>query len=42
MRGRKPKPTVLNKLKGTFNVTEYRSRAMEPVAVGDLLAELPE
>ena len=36
MRGRKPKPTVLHKLHGSFNVTRHRARGAEPVASGDL------
>lgn len=37
MRGRKPKPTALHKLTGTFNTTKHlRDRPHEPVAVGDL------
>ena len=36
MRGRKPKPTVLHKLQGTYNVTDHRGRAHEPVAPGPL------
>jgi P27 family predicted phage terminase small subunit len=41
MRGRKPKPTALHKLEGTFNVTEHRHRAHEPVAPGDLQPDAP-
>jgi P27 family predicted phage terminase small subunit len=41
MRGRKPKPTILHKLEGTFNVTDHRNRALEPVAAGDLHYEPP-
>ena len=41
MRGRKPKPTVLHRLEGTFNVTDHRNRASEPVAPGDLQNEPP-
>jgi P27 family predicted phage terminase small subunit len=37
MRGRRPKPTALHKLQGTYNVTDHgRSRSSEPVAEGDL------
>src|SRR5215831_16481499 len=37
MRGRRPKPTTLHKLHGTFNVTDHgRSRSSEPIAEGDL------
>ena len=36
MRGRKPKPTVLHKLHGSFNVTRHRARGAEPVASGSL------
>jgi phage terminase small subunit len=37
MRGRRPKPTALHKLQGTYNVTDHGSaRANEPVAEGDL------
>ena len=41
MRGRKPKPTALHKLEGTFNVTDHRHRAREPVAAGDLQPDPP-
>jgi phage terminase small subunit len=41
-RGRRPKPTVLHKLEGTFNVTRHRARADEPTADGDLLAQPPD
>jgi len=41
MKGRKPKPTALHKLEGTFNVTDHRHRAREPVASGDLLPDPP-
>jgi phage terminase small subunit len=37
MRGRKPKPTVLHHLQGTFNPTDHRNREREAVAIGDLL-----
>jgi phage terminase small subunit len=40
MRGRKPKPTELHKLAGTFNSTRHKSRAAEPKPTGDL-AEPP-
>jgi P27 family predicted phage terminase small subunit len=36
MRGRRPKPTALHRLQGTFNVTDHRGRAFEPVAEGEL------
>lgn len=37
MRGRRPKPTTLHRLEGTFNATRHRrGRAHEPVATGDL------
>lgn len=42
MKGRKPKPTALHKLEGTFNVTDHRHRAREPVAAGDLLPDPPK
>lgn len=42
MKGRKPKPTALHKLQGTYNVTEHRHRETEPQAPGDLLAEPPD
>jgi P27 family predicted phage terminase small subunit len=32
--GPKPKPTVLHKLHGTYNVTDHRRREREPVAAG--------
>ena len=42
MRGRRPKPTALHKLQGTYNVTDHgRSRSNEPVAEGDLDREPP-
>ena len=41
MRGRKPKPTALHHLEGTFNVTDHRHRAAEPIASGDLLPDPP-
>jgi phage terminase small subunit len=40
MRGRKPKPTALHKLQGTFNATRHRHRLAEPKPTGDL-AEPP-
>jgi P27 family predicted phage terminase small subunit len=37
MPGRRPKPTALHKLQGTFNVTDHgRARAREPVPAGEL------
>jgi hypothetical protein len=37
MRGRKPKPTILHRLQGTYNATRHgKGRAAEPVAVGEL------
>jgi P27 family predicted phage terminase small subunit len=37
MRGRRPKPTALHHLHGTYNLTDHgRSRATEPVPEGDL------
>lgn len=42
VKGRKPKPTALHKLEGTFNVTEHRSRGAEPEAPGDLLGDPPD
>jgi P27 family predicted phage terminase small subunit len=37
MAGRRPKPTHLHKLQGTFNATRHgRGRAGEPIAEGDL------
>jgi phage terminase small subunit len=43
MRGRRPKPTALHKLQGTYNVTDHgRSRADEPIAEGDLDREPPK
>jgi phage terminase small subunit len=42
MRGRRPKPTALHKLQGTYNVTDHgRSRADEPIAEGDLDRDPP-
>lgn len=41
MRGREPKPTALHKLEGTFNVTDHRHRALEPIASGDLQPDPP-
>jgi hypothetical protein len=37
MRGRKPKPTVLHKLQGTFNASAHRDRKSEPKPEGELL-----
>ena len=37
MRGRKPVPTELHRLKGTYNETKHgRDRAGEPIAEGDI------
>lgn len=36
MRGRKPKPTALHRLEGTFRPVDHNARAGEPVAVGVL------
>ncbi|MBL6082381.1 phage terminase small subunit P27 family [Belnapia sp. T18] len=42
MRGRKPVPTELHKLRGTLNATRHgKGRAGEPEATGDLLPEPP-
>ena len=42
MRGRKPVPTALHKLRGTHNTTRHgRDRGGEPEAVGDLPPEPP-
>src|SRR5690242_7069117 len=42
MRGRKPIPTGLHKLRGTHNVTRHgKGRTGEPEAAGDLLPEPP-
>jgi phage terminase small subunit len=42
MRGRRPKPTALHRLQGTFNPTKHkRDRALEPIAEGDLHAAPP-
>jgi phage terminase small subunit len=42
MPGRRPKPTALHKLQGTFNATRHgRDRALEPVAEGELYAAPP-
>ncbi|GAC1477372.1 MAG: phage terminase small subunit P27 family [Bradyrhizobium sp.] len=43
MRGRKPVPTNLHKLRGTFHVTRHgKGREGEPEAVGDLMSEPPD
>ena len=43
MRGRKPIPTDLHKLRGTLNTTRHgKGRSGEPEAVGDLPPEPPE
>jgi phage terminase small subunit len=39
--GRKPRPTTLKRLHGTFNVTRDSRRRPEPIAPGDLAAEEP-
>jgi phage terminase small subunit len=39
--GRKPKPTTLKRLHGTFNATRDGRRKPEPLAPGDLAAEEP-
>jgi P27 family predicted phage terminase small subunit len=37
MAGRRPKPTVLHRLQGTYNATNHgRDRQFEPIAEGDL------
>jgi phage terminase small subunit len=37
MRGRRPKPTALHRLEGTYHATKHgRDRAGEPIAAGDL------
>lgn len=42
MRGRRPKPTALHKLHGTFNVTDHRKRHQyEPQPESDLSSEPP-
>ena len=39
MRGRKPIPTELHKMRGTHNATKHgRDRTGEPIAEGELLA----
>ncbi|HSR76312.1 MAG TPA: P27 family phage terminase small subunit [Xanthobacteraceae bacterium] len=39
MAGRRPKPTALHRLQGTYNATNHgRDRALEPIPVGDLYA----
>jgi P27 family predicted phage terminase small subunit len=43
MRGRKPVPTELHKLRGTHNATRHgKGRSGEPEAPGELLPEPPE
>jgi P27 family predicted phage terminase small subunit len=43
MRGRKPTPTNLHQLRGTYNVTRHgKDRSGEPKATGDLAAAPPE
>ena len=42
MRGRKPKPTALHRLQGTYNPTRHgRDRQFEPIAEGDLYKAPP-
>jgi P27 family predicted phage terminase small subunit len=41
-RGRKPRPTPLHHLHGTFNSTRHRDRLAEPVTPSDLAIEPPE
>lgn len=36
MRGRKPKPTALHRLAGTFRPVDHAAREGEPVAIGEL------
>ncbi len=38
---RRPKPTVLHRLHGTYNVTDHRNRAYEPLPVGSLERKPP-
>lgn len=41
--GRRPKPTALHKLHGTYNATNHgRDRAGEPIAEGDLIEPPPD
>jgi len=41
--GRRPKPTALHKLQGTYNVTDHgRARKYEPVAIGELAEPPPD
>jgi phage terminase small subunit len=41
--GRKPKPTALHKIEGTFNTTRHRGRSdAAPVAESDVIDEAPE
>ena len=43
MRGRKPLPTGLHKVRGTYNATRHgKGRASEPVAEGDLGPAAPD
>jgi P27 family predicted phage terminase small subunit len=43
MRGRKPTPTDLHQLRGTYNPTRHgKDRAGEPVAEGDLASDAPD
>jgi len=37
MAGRRPKPTALHKLQGTFHSGKHRDRQFEPIAEGDLV-----
>jgi len=36
VRGRRPKPTALHRLQGTYNVTDHRDHALEPIAEGEI------
>lgn len=36
MAGRRPKPTALHRLQGTYNTTDHRDRALEAIASGNL------
>jgi phage terminase small subunit len=41
--GRRPKPTALHRLQGTFNATNHgRDRAQEPIPLGDLEEPPPD
>lgn len=41
MKGRRPKPTALHRLHGTFHATKHADRKSEPVAEGDLVDPPP-